>query len=68
MLLKSTTRHVLIYAATIGDFMAIDREQIEVVAVTGNSMGWYSALACGGALTAENGFLVANTSNFVDTS
>jgi acyl transferase domain-containing protein len=51
----------LIYAATLGDFRAIDREQIEVVAVTGNSLGWYSTLAVGGALTAEAGFEVANT-------
>lgn len=51
----------LIYAATVGDFRAIDREAVEIVAVTGNSMGWYSALACGGALTAEAGFDVANT-------
>ncbi len=49
----------LIYAATLGDFRAID--SVEVVAVTGNSMGWYSALACGGALTAEAGFEVVNT-------
>ncbi len=51
----------LIYAATLGDFLAIDRERIEVVAVTGNSMGWYSALACAGAVSAEDGFTVANT-------
>ncbi|WP_284164907.1 ACP S-malonyltransferase [Frigidibacter sp. SD6-1] len=51
----------LIYAATLGDFRTINRDRIEVVAVTGNSMGWYSTLACGGALTAENGFTVVNT-------
>jgi [acyl-carrier-protein] S-malonyltransferase len=51
----------LIYAATLGDFRAIDREKVEIVAVTGNSMGWYSALACAGALTAEAGFEVVNT-------
>ncbi|MCB1478238.1 MAG: ACP S-malonyltransferase [Tepidamorphaceae bacterium] len=51
----------LIYAATLGDFMSIDREQIEILAVTGNSMGWYSALACGGALSPSDGFRVANT-------
>ena len=51
----------LIYGATLGDFRAIDREKVDVVAVTGNSMGWYSTLACGGALTAENGFAVVNT-------
>lgn len=51
----------LIYAATLGDFLAIDRDAVEIVAVTGNSMGWYSALACAGALEAGNGFEVANT-------
>lgn len=50
----------LIYAATLGDFAAIG-DDIRVVAVTGNSMGWYSALACGGALTPENGFRVVDT-------
>lgn len=51
----------LIYACTLGDFHAINPEKIDVVAVTGNSMGWYSTLACGGALTAEAGFEVVNT-------
>ncbi|MDP2740684.1 MAG: ACP S-malonyltransferase [Pseudorhodobacter sp.] len=49
----------LIYAATLADFQALD--SVEVVAVTGNSMGWYSALACGGALSPEAGFQVVNT-------
>ena len=51
----------LIYAATLGDFLSIDRSAIDVVAVTGNSMGWYSALACAGALSPQDGFAVANT-------
>ena len=51
----------LIYACTLGDFRAINAGKIDVVAVTGNSMGWYSTLACGGALTAEAGFEVVNT-------
>ncbi|WP_424987314.1 ACP S-malonyltransferase [Microbulbifer sp. S227A] len=51
----------LIYAATIGDFRTIARHRIEIVAVTGNSMGWYSALACAGALSWQDGFRVANT-------
>ncbi len=51
----------LIYAATLGDFRAIDRARVEVVAITGNSMGWYSALACAGALTPQDGFALANT-------
>ncbi len=51
----------LIFAATLGDFMAIDRDAIDIVAVTGNSMGWYSALTCAGALSPQNGFTIANT-------
>ena len=51
----------LIYSATLGDFLSIDRNKIEIVAVTGNSMGWYSTLACGGALSPENGFKVVNS-------
>lgn len=49
----------LIYAATLADFRAL--RYVEVVAVTGNSMGWYSALACAGALDAPGGFEVVNT-------
>jgi len=49
----------LIYAATLADFKTL--RGVEVVAVTGNSMGWYSALACGGALSPDDGFRVANT-------
>ena len=51
----------LIYAASLGDFLGIDRGAIEIVAVTGNSMGWYTALALSGALSPENGFEVVNT-------
>lgn len=51
----------LIYACGYADFHAIDREAFDIVAVTGNSMGWYTALACAGALDAEAGFKVANT-------
>ncbi|PLL10597.1 acyl carrier protein [Tabrizicola sp. TH137] len=49
----------LIYAASLGDFLSIWPE-IDVVAVTGNSMGWYTALACAGAVTPEDGFRIAN--------
>jgi [acyl-carrier-protein] S-malonyltransferase len=49
----------LIYAATLSDFRAI--KGVEVVAVTGNSMGWYSALACAGAVTPVGGFDLVNT-------
>jgi len=51
----------LIYACSYADFLAIDKDTYDIVAVTGNSMGWYTALACGGALTAQAGFDVVNT-------
>jgi len=50
----------LIYACTLADFLSID-SGIELLAVTGNSMGWYSALACAGALSPEAGFELVNT-------
>ncbi|WP_258807986.1 malonyl CoA-ACP transacylase [Pseudidiomarina sp. CB1] len=36
----------LIYTAGYLDFLSIDREQYDVVALAGNSMGWYTAMAC----------------------
>ncbi|NVO54236.1 ACP S-malonyltransferase [Rhodobacteraceae bacterium B1Z28] len=50
----------LIYAASLADAQVL-ADDIEVVAVTGNSMGWYIALAAAGALSDENGFRVVNT-------
>ncbi len=50
----------LIYAAALADAQSL-ADDIEVVAVTGNSMGWYIALAAAGALSAENGFRVVNS-------
>ncbi|HGG64750.1 MAG TPA: ACP S-malonyltransferase, partial [Rhodobacteraceae bacterium] len=50
----------LIYAASLLDAQAIS-EDYDIVAVTGNSMGWYIALAAGGALTPMAGFAVVNT-------
>ncbi len=52
---------VLIYASSYCDFLSIDRDRIEIVAVAGNSMGWYSALACAGALSPIDGFDVVDT-------
>ncbi|WP_456388199.1 ACP S-malonyltransferase [Profundibacter sp.] len=50
----------LIYAASLCDAQMIS-DQIEIVAVTGNSMGWYTALAAGGAVSAMAGFQIVNT-------
>jgi [acyl-carrier-protein] S-malonyltransferase len=50
----------LIYAGGVVDAAAIDRERYQVVAVTGNSMGWYTALAVAGAVGTEQGFRIAD--------
>ncbi|MEP2716360.1 ACP S-malonyltransferase [Pseudophaeobacter sp.] len=50
----------LIYASALADAQSL-AEDIEVVAVTGNSMGWYIALAAAGAVSAQNGFELVNT-------
>lgn len=64
----STTTHVtgdnasaLIHACAYADFAAINRDRFDIVAVTGNSLGWYIALACSGALDINNGFRLVNT-------
>jgi acyl transferase domain-containing protein len=50
----------LIHACAYLDFLSLDPERFEVVAVTGNSMGWYTALACAGAVSPEHGFAIAD--------
>ena len=51
----------LIYACSLADFQAIDRDAYEIVAVTGNSMGWYIALAVAGALDPQASIELINT-------
>lgn len=50
----------LIYTATALDWLSIDRDKYDIVAALGNSMGWYSALALGGAVSVADGFRIAN--------
>lgn len=50
----------LIFAAGLLDFLALDPARCEVVAVCGNSMGWYTALACAGVVSPEHGFAIAD--------
>ena len=50
----------LIFTASYADFLAIDRSRFDIAAVTGNSMGWYTALACAGAVGAEHGFAIVD--------
>ena len=44
--LKADNAAALIFAAGLTDYDAIDHNQYDVVAITGNSMGWYTALGC----------------------
>ena len=53
--LKAENAAALIFAAGMVDYRSINSEQFEVVAVTGNSMGWYTALGCAGVLAADSG-------------
>jgi [acyl-carrier-protein] S-malonyltransferase len=48
----------LIFASSFADYLAIDRSRFDIAAVTGNSMGWYTALAVAGAVGAEQGFRI----------
>jgi acyl transferase domain-containing protein len=58
---KGEHASALIYACSYADFTSINRDKYDIVAVTGNSMGWYLALAYGGSLDWAGGFDVVNT-------
>lgn len=51
----------LIYSCAFADFLSIDQNRFKILAVTGNSMGWYTALACSGGLSPIAGMSVVNT-------
>ena len=51
----------LIYACSYSDFQSIDRDKYEIVAVCGNSMGWYLTLAFAESLDWEGSFNVIQT-------
>lgn len=51
----------LIYACARGDFLDINQDRFDIVAVTGNSMGWYITCALANALNHENGSQLINT-------
>ena len=51
----------LIYGCAMGDFQAIDKDKYDIVAVTGNSMGWYIALAVAGVLNPKAAIKLINT-------
>ncbi|MBU2711042.1 ACP S-malonyltransferase [Zooshikella harenae] len=51
----------LIYACSYADFLAIQQDELDIVAVLGNSMGWYTALAVAGALSPVAGLSLVTT-------
>ena len=51
----------LIYACSYSDFQSIDREQNDIVAICGNSMGWYLTLSFAESLDWEGSFNVIQT-------
>jgi acyl transferase domain-containing protein len=53
--LRPANVSLLIWLATLLDAERAKQEH-EIVAVAGNSMGWYTALAVGGALSFDDGF------------
>jgi len=48
----------LIFTSSLADYLDIDADRYQVVAVTGNSMGWYTTLACAGAVDTDGGFRI----------
>ena len=51
----------LIFACSFSDFHQLDDEKYEIVAITGNSMGWYTSLVLSGSLNLETGFHLIET-------
>lgn len=57
----SLNASALIYTCALADFAAIDRDKFDIVAVCGNSLGWYLTLAAAGALNEENAIRLVDT-------
>jgi len=51
----------LIYACSLVDYLSINPDKYEVVAIMGNSMGWYTALGLSGALGFKDAFRLVDT-------
>lgn len=51
----------LIYACAAADYADIDLQRYDIVGITGNSMGWYIALALSQALNSNNAIALINT-------
>ncbi len=51
----------LIYTCALADFAAINREEFDIVAVCGNSLGWYLTLAAARAASEEHAIRIVDT-------
>lgn len=51
----------LIYGCSYSDYLDINTDKFDIVAITGNSMGWYIAAACAGALDRGSAINIINT-------
>ncbi len=51
----------LIYTCAMVDFLSISADRYEIVAICGNSMGWYLTLAAASALDSKSAFQLVNT-------
>ena len=52
---------LLTFACSLADFRSLDIDALDVVAVTGNSMGWYTSLACAGVLNLDDAINLVNS-------
>lgn len=57
----SLNASALIYTCALADFAAINRDKFDIVAVCGNSLGWYLTLAAAGALNQTNAIRLVDT-------
>lgn len=53
-LFRGENASCLTFACTVFDFLRLDRKKLDIVAIGGNSMGWYSALFAAGAFSLDD--------------
>jgi malonyl CoA-acyl carrier protein transacylase len=58
---SSINASAIIYTCALADFAAINRDEFDIVAVCGNSLGWYLTLAGAGALHPANAIRLVDT-------
>jgi [acyl-carrier-protein] S-malonyltransferase len=59
--LKADNAAALIFSAGLIDFAQINRDKFDILALTGNSMGWYTALGCAGVWQGKASMLLVTS-------